>query len=135
MGTLMPCTDCEARPVVQCPRCEMALCARHRPRSGRRCLRCERDYAERAAGRNRLKFALAVPTATVAASLALGLLLPITGPGLIGSIIVACGAASAATGLGGAVVVGIERTARAQFLSEHGRELPEARVVRRLLPR
>jgi hypothetical protein len=113
----------------------MTLCDRHRPRSGRRCHRCERDYADRAANRNRLKFVLGLPVATLAAGLGLGLLLPITGPGLIGSIIVACGAATAATGAGGAVVVGLERTARAQFLREHGRELPQARVVRRLLPR
>ena len=33
-----------------------------------------------------------------------------------------------------AFIVGVERMARAQFLREHGRELPEARVVRRLLP-
>ena len=135
MGTLIPCTDCEARPATQCARCERALCARHRPRPGRRCQRCEREYAVRSTARNRLKVLLAVPTAGVAALLGLGLLLPITGPGLIGSIIVAAGTASAATGLGGAVVVGIERSARAQFLGEHGDALPEARVVRGLLPR
>src|SRR5947208_2183713 len=129
MGTPVPCTDCDARPVAQCARCEVTLCARHRPRIGRRCHRCERDYAERAGSRNRLKFLLAVPTATLAAALGLGLLLPITGPGLLGSIVVAWGAATAATGAGGGVVIGIERTARAQFLREHGRELPEARVV------
>ncbi|HVV82119.1 MAG TPA: hypothetical protein VHE35_03540 [Kofleriaceae bacterium] len=134
MGAIVPCTACDARPVAQCARCETTLCARHRPRLGRRCHRCERDYADGASGRNWLKFLLAVPTATFAAAVGLALLLPITGPGLVGSIVVAWGAATAATGAGGAVVIGIERTARAQFLREHGRALPEARVVRRLLP-
>jgi hypothetical protein len=135
MGMLVPCRDCEARPVARCVRCDVGLCPRHRPRAGRRCHRCERDYAERAPIRNRLKLLLAAPTVAVTAGLGLGLLLPITGPGLLGSIIVACGVSAAATGAGGAVVVGIERTARAQFLREHGRELPEARVVHGLLPR
>ena len=134
MGALVPCGDCDQRPTASCGRCDAGLCARHRPRPGRRCHRCERDYAERSPARNRLKALLGAPAATLAAALGLGLLLPITGPGLIGSIVVACGAAAAATAAGGAVVVGLERTARAQFLREHGRELPEARVVRRLTP-
>lgn len=134
MGALVPCAACDARPATKCTRCDATLCARHTPRAGRRCHRCERDYDERSPGRNRLKAMLAVPAATLSTVLALGLLLPITGPGLIGSIIVAAGAAMAGTGTGGAIVVGLERTARAQFLREHGRELPEARVVRRLLP-
>lgn len=134
MGALVPCGDCEARPVARCARCDASLCGRHRPRSGRRCHRCERDYAERAPARNKLKLLFAAPSAIVAAALGLGLLLPITGPGLVGSIIVACGAAVAATAAGGAVVVGLERSSRAQFLREHGRELPAARVVRGLLP-
>jgi hypothetical protein len=134
MGAIVPCIDCDARPVTTCARCEVALCGRHRPRRGRRCHRCEREYADGAAGRNRLKFVLAVPVAALATALTFGLLLPVTGPGLIGSIVVACGAASAATGAGGAIVVGLERSARAQFLREHGSGLPAARVVRRLLP-
>lgn len=134
MGAVLPCGECDTRPVATCGRCDVALCQRHRPRPGRRCHRCERDYAERATGRNRLKFLLAVPSATIATALGLGLLLPITGPGLVGSIVVAAGAAIAATGTGAAFIVGVERMARAQFLREHGRELPEARVVRRLLP-
>ena len=134
MGATVPCAECDDRPVATCGRCDARLCPRHRPRTGRRCHRCERDYAERGPTRNRLKALCAVPSASVGAALAFGLLLPITGPGLLGSIVVALGAAIAATGAGGVIVVGLERSARAQFLREHGRELPEARVVRRLLP-
>ena len=134
MGAIVPCADCDGRPVATCAHCDARLCARHRPRAGRRCHRCERDYAERGPARNRLKALCAVPSASIAAALGFGLLLPITGPGLLGSIVVALGAAIAATGAGGAIVVGLERSARAQFLREHGRELPAARVVRRLMP-
>lgn len=135
MGLLVPCANCDDVPVATCRRCDAKVCERHRPSVGRRCRRCEHDYADRAPTRNRLKALLAVPAATVAAALGLGLLLPITGPGLLGSIVVAAGAAVAASTIGGAIVIGVERTARAQFLREHGRELPEARVVRHLLPR
>ncbi len=73
---------------------------------------------------------MVVPAASLAAALALGLLMPITGAGLLGSIIVAFGAATSATTVGGGLAVGVERVARAQFLRERGRDLPAARVVR-----
>lgn len=135
MSLVLPCGECDDAPVATCPRCEVRVCARHRPTAGRRCRRCEHDYAERGALRARLKAVLAGPAALVAGALSLGLLLPVTGPGLVGSIIVSGGAAFAAGAIGGALVVGVERAARAQFLREHGRDLPEARVVRHLLPR
>lgn len=135
MGVLVPCTDCHDAPVTDCRRCDGALCERHRPVVGRRCRRCEHDYAAGSSTRNRLKVMVAIPAATIAAALGLGLLLPISGPGLVGSIVVAAGTALAASSIGSAIVIGIERTARAQFLREHGRDLPEARVVRHLLPR
>lgn len=134
MSMVLPCRDCDDAPAATCRRCQTKVCERHRPASGRRCRRCEHDYADSAPIRNRLKALLAGPAAIVAAALGLGLLLPITGPGLLGSIVVSAGAALAASAIGGAIIVGVERTARAQFLREHGRELPEARVVRHLLP-
>lgn len=70
-----------------------------------------------------------MPATSAAALVGFGLLLPVTGPGLIGSVVVAAGVSIAAGVTGGAIVVGVERSARAQFLREHGCELPEARVV------
>ena len=42
-----PCVRCEARSVTVCRRCALPLCREHRPRRGRCCDVCEKEYERR----------------------------------------------------------------------------------------
>lgn len=83
--------------------------------------------------RNRMKAVLGLPPAAASTAAVFAILFPF-GAGLAGAIAVAACAALAGSGTAAMVFRAVERSARAQFLREHGLPLPAARVVR-LLPR
>lgn len=83
--------------------------------------------------RNRVKAALGLPPAAAATAAVFALLFPF-GVGLAGAVAIAACAALAGSGTAAVVFRAVDRSARAQFLREHGLPLPVARVVR-FLPR
>lgn len=83
--------------------------------------------------RNRMKALLGLPPAALATAAVFAILFPV-GAGLAGAIAVAAAAALAGSSTAAVVFRAVDRSARAQFLREHGLPLPVARVVR-LLPR
>jgi hypothetical protein len=129
MGAFRRCERCEQHPASRCGRCELPLCRKHAPSPGRRCRRCERDYQDEATLRNRMKAALGLPPAALATIGVFGLLLPLSGAGLLGTVAIALGAAMSGTGTAAAVFRAIDRASRAQFLREHGCPLPTARLL------
>lgn len=129
MGAFRRCERCEERPRSRCGRCALPLCGKHAPAPGRRCRSCERDYQDDATLRNRLKAVLGLPPAALATVAVFSLLLPLTGAGLIGTLAIATSAALSGSGTAAAVFRAVDRTARAQFLREHGRALPTARLL------
>lgn len=133
MGAFRRCPSCEGEAVTQCARCEAPLCRRHQPKSGKRCRTCERDYQDEALTRNRMKAVLGLPPAALATAAVFAILFPLA-TGLTGAIAVAASAALAGSSTASVVFRAVDRSARAQFLREHGLPLPVARVVR-LLPR
>lgn len=133
MGAFRRCPSCEERAVTQCARCDAPLCHQHQPKSGKRCRTCERDYQDEALTRNRMKAVLGLPPAALATAAVFATLFPLAG-GLAGAIAVAASAALAGSSTASVVFRAVDRSARAQFLREHGLPLPVARVVR-LLPR
>jgi hypothetical protein len=76
---------------------------------------------------------LGLPPAALATAVVFAILFPF-GAGIGGAIIIAAAAALAGSSTAATVFRAVDRSARAQFLREHGLPLPEARVVR-LLPR
>ncbi len=126
------CDRCEAQPAARCGRCEAPLCATHRPPRGRRCRTCERDWADEAPTRRTLQRLFAPSACVLSGGLTFLFLMPvlIALPFSLGAPLVAALASS--VGLSGAVATYrlVERAARAQFLREHARALPVARVVR-----
>ena len=133
MGAFRRCPGCEEQAITQCARCDAPLCGRHQPHSGKRCRICERDYLDDALTRNRMKALLGLPPAALATAAVFAILFPVV-TGLAGAIAVAASAALAGSGTAAVVFRAVDRSARAQFLREHGLPLPIARVVR-LLPR
>ncbi len=133
MGAFRRCPGCEEAAVTRCARCDAPLCKRHQPRSGRRCRTCERDYQDESLTRNRMKAVLGLPPAALATASVFAILFPLAS-GLAGAIAVAASAAIAGSSTAAGVFRAVDRSARAQFLREHGLPLPAARVVR-LLPR
>jgi len=126
-----PCDDCDERAVTRCGRCQASLCRRHAPAAGRRCRACERDYQDEAPMRMRIKAALGLPPAALATVAMMALLLPVSGAGWLGTVMVAGSAAVAGTSTAAGLFRAIDRAARAQFLREHGRALPTARLLPR----
>lgn len=80
-----------------------------------------------------MKAVLGLPPAALATAAVFALLFPFAS-GLAGAIAVAASAAIAGSSTAATVFRAVDRSARAQFLREHGLPLPAARVVR-LLPR
>lgn len=119
--------------MTRCGRCELPLCVAHAPAVSHRCRTCEREYLDEGIVRNRVKAVLGLPPAAGATAAVFALLLPF-GAGLAGAVVVAACAALAGSGTAAVVFRAVDRSARAQFLKEHGLPLPVARVVR-LLPR
>lgn len=133
MGAFRRCPECEEHALTQCARCDAPLCGKHQPRSGKRCRTCERDYQDEALTRNRIKAVLGLPPAALATAAVFAILFPIA-TGLAGAIAVAASAALAGSSTARVVFRAVDRSARAQFLREHGLPLPVARVVRLLRP-
>lgn len=133
MGAFRRCPRCEHHAIARCGRCDAAVCGRHAPGASQRCRACERDYQEEGITRNRMKAVLGLPPAAMSTAMVFALLFPF-GAGLAGAVVVAACAALAGSGTAALVFRAVDRTARAQFLREHGLPLPVARVVR-LLPR
>lgn len=123
------CEDCTAKPVMRCGRCTSTRCAAHELQAGRRCERCEHDWADEATTRRAAKLLFAPPAAILAGGLLFGLLLPVSVGGAIGAAVMAalaCGTGVAA-GTGACRVV--DRNARAMFLRERAGGLPPARLL------
>jgi hypothetical protein len=132
------CPDCDARPLTRCARCDASLCDAHRPAREARCAACEREWTDELPTRRALQ-RLFAPSATVmSGGLTFLFLMPVLMalPFSLGAPLVA--ALATAVGLSGGVATYrlVNRAARAQFLREHARALPVARVVRvrRALP-
>lgn len=137
----MRCASCDAPSDpggARCARCNAALCAAHRPAAGERCAACELEWQDEAPTRRSLQ-RLFVPSACVlAGGTTLLALLPVLValPFAIAGPVVAALATTTGLSSGVATYRLVERAARAQFLREHARGLPVARVVRarRALP-
>lgn len=129
------CTDCDSGPVTRCGRCGRGLCRSHIPERSRRCNPCEAEWYEDSHTRRALQHMFAPPAFVLSGGLCFGLLLPVLFalPFTVGATLVA----ALATTVGFGAAVGtcrlVESSARAQFLREHARALPEARVIK--LPR
>jgi hypothetical protein len=133
MGAFRRCPVCEEHAISQCARCDAPLCRKHQPKSGKRCRTCERDYLDDALMRNRMKALLGLPPAALATAAVFAILFPL-GPGFVGAVAVAAAAALAGSSTAAVVFRAVDRSARAQFLREHGLPLPPMRVVRLLRP-
>jgi hypothetical protein len=126
------CRECAHEPVTRCGRCSVGLCNLHVPGRGHRCVRCEAEWSDDGRARRALQHMFAPPAFVLAAGITFGLLLPVLFalPFTVGATLVA----AIATSVGFGAAVGtcrlVESTARAQFLREHARTLPEARVIR-----
>lgn len=123
------CTDCVTRPVMRCGRCTTTRCARHALDVGRRCDRCEHDWADDAPTRRAAKLIFAPPIAVLAGGLLFGLLLPVSLGGAIGATIMCAIACGTAVGAGAGACRVVDRSARAMFLRERAGGLPPARLL------
>ncbi|HTJ45765.1 MAG TPA: hypothetical protein VL463_26865 [Kofleriaceae bacterium] len=130
------CERCDVEPVAHCARCGASVCLEHIPTRGLRCRSCEAEWTEGVSTRRAVKQMFAPASFVLAGGAAFGALLPIVAilPAFIGALVVAAVSTTvgvmAAAGMTGLV----DGVARAQFLREHARGLPEARVVRALPP-
>ncbi len=131
------CERCDAEPAAQCARCGAAVCLDHVPARGLRCRACEEEWTEGGATRRAVKHMFAPAAFVLAGGAAFGALLPVVAilPAFLGAMVVAAVsttvgvvAAAGTTGL-------VDGVARAQFLREHARGLPEARVLHLPPPR
>jgi predicted lipid-binding transport protein (Tim44 family) len=120
---------------VRCGRCTETRCAEHAFSAGRRCQRCEHDYAADEPTRRAAKLMFAPPMAILAGGLIFGILLPISFGGAIGAAIMGMFACGIAFGTGAAMCTLVDRSARALFLREKAGELPVARLLPAPTPR
>jgi hypothetical protein len=123
------CKDCVEAPIMRCGRCTTTRCERHALAEGRRCDRCERDWADEAPTRRAAKLIFVPPVAILAGGMLFGLLLPITLGGAIGATIMCAIACSVAVGTGAGVARLFDHTARTMFLRERAGSLPPARLL------
>ena len=122
------CEDCATRPVMRCGRCTITRCERHALPVGKRCDRCERDWADEQPTRRAAKLIFVPPLALLAGGLLFGLLLPSLG-GALGAAVMACLACAIAFGTGAGACRLVDRSARAMFLRERAGTLPPARLL------
>ncbi len=129
------CERCDREPATHCARCGAAICLAHRPVRSVRCRACEEEWNEGRTARRAVKSMFAPASFILAGGAAFGALLPLVAilPAFLGALVVA----AAATTVGVVAAFGttglIDGVARAQFLREHARGLPEARVIHRAL--
>jgi len=122
------CDDCATKPVMRCGRCTVTRCERHALPTGKRCDRCERDWAEEQPTRRAAKLIFVPPIALLAGGLLFGLLLPSLG-GAVGAAVMAALACGTAFGTGAGACRVVDRSARALFLRERAGGLPPARLL------
>jgi hypothetical protein len=123
------CSDCAARPVMSCGRCNTTHCQAHAIDADRRCEACERDWRDEAVTRRAAKLIFAPPIAILTGGLLFGLLLPVAIGGAFGAaILCALACATAVASSTGACRL-VDRSARALFLRERGGGLPPARLL------
>lgn len=123
-----PCDDCATHPVMRCGRCTSTRCERHALRAGKRCDRCERDWAEERPTRRAAKLIFVPPIAMLAGGLLFGLLLPVS-LGAFGAAVLCAFACAVAFGTGAGACRLVDRSARAMFLRERAGGLPPARLL------
>src|ERR1700759_4587432 len=128
MGAIR-CHECARRPVMRCGRCNNTRCERHALGVGKRCERCEHDWAEEAVTRRAAKLIFAPAVAVLAGGLLFGLLLPISIGGAVGAAIMCALACAVAVGAGVGTCQLVDRSARALFLRECSRGLPAAPLL------
>lgn len=124
-----PCSDCTARPVMVCGRCNSTRCRVHALAAGERCDHCERDWRDEVVTRRAAKVIFAPPIAILAGGLLFGLLLPVSLGGAIGAAFMCALACMTAVAAGTGACRLIDRSARAMFLRERGGDLPPARLL------
>ncbi len=123
------CRTCTTHPVMRCGRCTNTRCAAHALAAGRRCDRCERDWADEAPTRRAAKVIFAPPAAILAGGVLFGLLLPVSIGGAIGAAVMAALACGTAVATGAGACRLVDRSARAMFLRERAGGLPPARLL------
>lgn len=123
------CSDCAARPVMSCGRCNATRCAAHALEPGQRCEDCERDWRDEAVTRRAAKLIFVPPIAILTGGLLFGLLLPVSIGGAIGAAILCALACATAVASGTGACRLVDRSARALFLRERGGGLPPARLL------
>jgi hypothetical protein len=123
------CRACTTKPVMRCGRCTSTRCAVHALAAGRRCSRCELDWAADAPVRSAAKVIFAPPAGILAGGVLFGLLLPVSIGGVIGAAVMAALACGTAVATGAGACRLVDRSARAMFLRERAGELPTARLL------
>ena len=126
---LEECHACTTKPVMRCGRCTTTRCAAHPLVAGRRCERCERDWAADAPVRCAAKVIFAPPAGILAGGVLFVLLLPVSIGGAIGAAVMAALACGTAVAAGAGACHLVDRSARAMFLRERAGELPPARLL------
>lgn len=123
------CLDCVQRPVMTCGRCHNTRCKAHQLAAGKRCDRCERDWAAEVVTRRAAKLIFAPPLAILIGGLLFGLLLPISLGGAIGAAFMCALACVVSVAAGAGACRLVDRSARAMFLRERAGGLPPARLL------
>ena len=124
------CERCDADPATRCRRCGAPVCSEHAPDAGRRCPACETEWQDAARSRRAIKHMFAPAAFVLGGGAVFGALLPLVAvlPPLTGAVVVA--ALSTAVGILASTGTNnlVDAAARAQFLRDHARALPEARA-------
>jgi hypothetical protein len=124
------CERCDADPATRCRRCGAPTCDEHAPVGGKRCAACEAEWQDGARSRRAVKQMFAPAAFVLGGGAVFGALLPLVAilPPLTGAVVVA--ALSTAIGILAAAGTHnlVDAAARAQFLRDHSRALPEARA-------
>jgi hypothetical protein len=123
------CRACTTEPVMRCGRCTITRCAAHTLAAGRRCDRCECEWAADAAVRCAAKVIFAPPAGILSGGMLFVLLLPVSIGGAIGAAVMAALACGTAVAAGTAACHLVDRSARAMFLRERAGDLPPARLL------
>lgn len=114
---------------MRCARCTSTRCERHALPPGKRCERCERDWADEAPTRRSAKLIFVPPLAVLVGGLLFGLLLPVSLGGAIGMAIMCALVSASAVGTAAGACRLVDRNARALFLRERAGGLPPARLL------
>ena len=130
------CERCDSDPCTHCGRCGAAVCIEHLPARGLRCDACEAEWIDGGPTRRAVKHMFAPAAFILGGGAAFGALLPVVAilPAFLGALVVAAVATTVGVVAAAGTTGMVDGVARAQFLREHARTLPEARVIQRALP-